>query len=355
MKERSMRWLKMLTEANGISGYEDGVAAIIEREMKGMAKISRDRLGSVICEKVGAKGGPKIMLPGHTDEVGFMVKAITKEGYIKFIPIGGWWPQVLLAQRVMVKTAKGEYAGVVGSTPPHKLSEEERKKPAEIKNMFIDIGVKDKEEAEKKFGLRPGDPILPVCPFEEMANRNYLLAKAYDDRVGCALFMDVIAELQKQRHPNAVYGAGTVQEEVGCRGAKTAAAQVDPDVCICLDVGIASDTPGAKDDDANDLGKGPQISVYDGSMIPNVRLRDLFIKTAERRRIPYQFQVLQAGGTDAGRVHIHSRGVPSLYLGIPTRYIHSSVGIIHKADYDNALKLILEVISQLDAKTVAKL
>ncbi len=355
MKQRSMRWLKMLTEAKGISGYEDGIGKLISKEMKGLATISGDRLGSVICKKVGAKAGPKIMLPGHMDEVGFMVKAVTREGYIKFIPVGGWWPQVILAQRVTVKTSKSEYVGVVGSKPPHKLTEEERKKPAEIKNMFIDIGVKNKDEAEKKFGVRPGDPIFPLCPFGEMANRDYLLAKAHDDRVGCALFMDVIAELQGRKHPNIVYGVGTVQEEVGLRGAKTSAAAVDPDVCICLDVGIASDGPGSKDDDINELGKGPQISVYDGSMIPNLRLRDLFIKTAERRKIPHQFQVMERGGTDAGRVHIHSAGVPSIYLGIPTRYIHSSVGIIHKSDYDNAVKLLLEVIAQLDSKTVARL
>ncbi|RKY24933.1 MAG: peptidase M28 [Planctomycetota bacterium] len=355
MKQRSMKWLKMLTEAKGVSGHEDGIGKMISKEMKGLATISGDKLGSVICKKTGLKNGPKIMLPGHMDEVGFMVKSVTKEGFIKFIPVGGWWPGVIMAQRMTVQTSRGEYIGVVGSKAPHKMTEEERKKPVEIKNMFIDIGVKDKDEAEKKFGVRPGDPIIPLCPFTEMADKDYILAKAYDDRVGCALFMDVIAELKNRKHPNVVYGVGTVQEEVGLRGAKTSAAAVDPDVCICLDVGIASDTPGSGEDDANGLGKGPQISVYDGSMIPNTRLRDLFIKTAERRKIPYQLQVMERGGTDAGRVHLHAAGVPSLYLGIATRYIHSSVSVLHKADYDNALKLLLEVIMQLDAKTVARL
>jgi endoglucanase len=355
MKQRSMNWLRLLTEADGLPGYEHGVAAIISKEMRGLATLTRDRLGSVICAKKGASDRPRIMLPGHMDEVGFMVKTVTKEGYIKFLPLGGWWAAVLPAQRVRVHTRKGAFTGVVGSKPPHKLSDEERKKPVEIKDMFIDIGVSSGDEARKKFGLRPGDPIVPICPFEEMANKDYILAKAYDDRIGCALFMDVIAELKGRRHPNTVYGVGTVQEEVGLRGAKTAAAVVDPDVAICLDVGVATDVPGGDGEEANKLGGGPQISIYDASMIPNLKLRDLFVETAERRRIPYQLQVLERGGTDAGRIHIHSQGVPSLYLGMPTRYIHSSVGIIHRSDYDNALKLLLEVIMLLDAKTVAKL
>ena len=355
MKQRSKNWLKTLTEADGLPGYERGIAAIIEKEMKGRAKISRDKLGSIICAKKGSTDRPRIMLPGHMDEVGFMVRSITKEGYIKFIPLGGWWPAVLPAQRVRIHSDKGIFDGVIGSKPPHKLSDEERKKPIEIKNLFIDIGVKDRDEATKKCGLSPGDPIVPICPFQEMANSDYLLAKAHDDRIGCALFMDVITELKGRRHPNTVYGVGTVQEEVGLRGAKTASAVVNPDVAICLDVGLATDIPGGEGDDANKLGAGPQISLYDSSMIPNLRLRDLFVKTAKRRKIPFQFQILERGGTDAGRIHLHSSGVPSLYLGLPTRYIHSSVGIIHKADYDNALKLLIEVIMQLDAKTVAKL
>jgi len=355
MKQRTMNWLKTLTEADGLAGYERGIAAIIEKEMKNRAKISHDKLGSIICAKRGTANRPRIMLPGHMDEVGFMVRSITKEGYIKFIPIGGWWSQVLLAQRVRVHTGKGAFVGVVGSKPPHKLSDEERKRPPEIKDMFIDLGVKDKDEAVKKFGLKPGDPIFPVCPFEEMANSDYLLAKAHDDRIGCTLFMDAITELKVRKHPNTVYGVGTVQEEVGLRGAKTAAAAVDPDVAICLDVGLATDVPGGEGEDANKLGAGPQISLYDSSMVPNLRLRDLFIETAERRKIPYQLQFLERGGTDAGRIHIHSTGVPSIYLGLPTRYIHSSVGVIHKSDYDNALKLLIEVIMKLDARTVAKL
>ena len=152
---------------------------------------------------------------------------------------------------------------------------------------------------EDPTGIKPGDPIVPICPFTEMANKKYLMAKAHDNRFGCAMFMDVIAELKNRKHPNTVYGVGTVQEEVGLRGAKTAAAVVDPDVAICLDVGLAGDIPGDGGDDANKLGEGPQISLYDNSMIPNLALRDLFVKTAKRLKIPFQYQVMAGGGTDA--------------------------------------------------------
>lgn len=354
MKQRSKKWLKTLTEADGLPGYEHNISAIIQKEMKGLSAISRDKLGSLICRKKGAAAKPKIMLPGHMDEVGFMVKNISKDGFISFIPLGGWWPAVVPAQRMTVHTAKGRFVGIVGMPAPHKLSPEERKKPIEIKNLFLDIGVKNREEATKLTGIKPGDPIVPICPFTEMANKKYLMAKAHDNRFGCCLFMDVIAELKGRKHPNTVYGVGTVQEEVGLRGAKTAAAAIDPDVAICLDVGLAGDIPGGDGEDANKLGKGPQISLFDSSMIPNLKLRDLFVETAERRKIPYQFQVMERGGTDAGRIHLHSQGVPSIYIGMPTRYIHSAAGIIHADDYANVLKLIIEVIMRLDAKTVAK-
>ncbi len=354
MKQRSKNWLKMLTEADGLPGYEDDISAMIAKEMKGHADISHDKLGSLICKKKGSVNGPRIMLPGHMDEVGFMVQNISKDGYVKFIPLGGWWPAVIPAQRMNVHTEKGTFVGVVGMPAPHKLSPEERKKPIEIKNLFLDLGVKDRAEAQKLTGIKPGDPIVPICPFTEMANKKYLMAKAHDNRFGCALFMDVIAELKNRKHPNTVYGVGTVQEEVGLRGAKTAAAVVDPDVAICLDVGLAGDIPGGDGEDANKLGGGPQISLYDNSMIPNLKLRNLFVKTAERLKIPYQYQVMAGGGTDAGRIHLHSEGVPSIYIGMPTRYIHSAAGIIHADDYANALKLIVAVIMQLDTKTVAK-
>jgi putative aminopeptidase FrvX len=347
--------LKELTEITGISGCERDVAGAIEKHLAPIAKISYDRLGSIICRKDGAAKAPRVMLAAHMDEVGFLVKQVTKEGYIKFLPIGGWFSQVILGQRVTVKTRKGDLVGVVGSKPPHELDDEERRKVLEIKDMHIDVGAARGFDVVKTLGVRPGDAIVPWSPFQMMGNPRTYLAKAWDNRIGCALMIDVLRRLAKQRHPNAVYAVGTVQEEVGLRGAQTSAAAVDPDVAFALDVSIAHDTPGFPPEEAEALGAGPAILVYDRSMLPNRNLLDLVIDVATRARIPYHFSTVEKGGTDAGKIHMNRIGVPSLFVGVPTRYIHSHIGIIHRSDYDNCVKLLTEVVRVLDAKKVAAL
>ena len=357
MDKTSLALLEELTEAPGLPGYEEDIRRIVARRVKGLARVSHDRLGSILCEKRGSADRPRIMLPGHMDEIGFLVNGITDDGYLRFSPVGGWWDQVILAQRVIVKTRKGDLTGIVGSKPPHVLSSEERGKVVQRKDMFIDVGAKDKKEATKKLAIRPGDPVVPICPFERMANKKLLLGKAFDDRVGVALFIDVLRRLKGIKHPNTVYGVGTVQEEVGTRGAETAADAVDPDLCLVLDVGIASDVPGfkAEDKDKGTLGKGPQICFLDSGMIPNLKLRDFLVDLAERRKIPYQISMLEGGATDGRPIHLHGTGVPTVYIGIATRYIHSHAGILHADDYDNAVKLLVEAIKRLDAKTVRSL
>ena len=344
--------LKEITEVPGVPGYESEVRAVIRRHLEAVTTIEQDRIGSIICKKVGLADSPKVMLAGHMDEIGFMVKLITEEGFIKFVPLGGWWDQVMLAQRVVIKTAKGDVFGVIGAKPPHVLSPEERKKLVEKKDMYIDIGATSREEVKER-GVRPGDPIIPVSDFAILANPKTYMAKAWDDRVGCALFIQAIQRLTKEPHPNTVYGVGTVQEEVGLRGAKTSAHIISPDVAIILEVDIAGDVPGIKPEESNiKLGKGPSLLVYDARMIPNLRLRDLVIETAEELGIPLQFSAMEGGATDGGMIHIHAGGVPTVVIGVPTRHIHSHVGIMHRDDYDNALKLIVALIKKLDQATV---
>ncbi|HUW58355.1 MAG TPA: M42 family metallopeptidase [Planctomycetota bacterium] len=356
MNARQLALLKELSETHGAPGNEHAVREVIGKHLEGFTKITADRLGSIICEKTGDASGPRVMLPGHMDEIGFMVSAVTKHGFVKFAPLGGWWSQVMLAQKVRIETSKGPVVGITCSVPPHALSEEERKKPVDVKDMHVDVGAASQKEAAGKFGIRPGDTITPVFDFEVMKGRKMLLGKAWDDRVGCALFIDVLTRLKRIRHPNTVFGVGTVQEEVGLRGARTSAHVVNPDVCIVLEVGIADDVPGSKaEEKMGKLGAGPQITVLDHAMIPNRRLRDLAVETARRKKIPVQFQVLTRGATDGGVVHIHQAGVPTLYLGVPTRYIHSHAGIFHADDYDGAVKLLVELVRKLDAKTVKAL
>ncbi|OGS19438.1 MAG: peptidase M28 [Elusimicrobia bacterium RIFOXYA2_FULL_40_6] len=358
MDKSRLELLKELTEADGVSGYEVEIKDILKKRLKGLSEVEQDKLGSVIFKKVGTSEAPKIMIPGHMDEVGFMVKAITESGFVKFVPLGGWMPQVVLAQKVVIKSAKSDIIGLIGSKPPHLSTEEERKanKCPEMKDMFIDVSASSKKEAEEDFGIKPGDPIIPVCDFIQMKNKDYYLAKAFDNRIGCALFVEIIEALQKEKHPNTVYGVGTVQEETGLKGATTSSWMVNPDVAIIAEISIASDTPGLeKEDGAVKLGQGPSICLIDRGMIPNLKLRDLVVETAKKNKIPYQFGTMIGGTTDGTAVHINAKGVPCIYIGVPMRYAHSHAGIINIKDYENTLKLILEVVKVLDEKKVKEL
>jgi len=348
--DRTLTFLKELVEVNGAPGFEGDVSAVMARHLKGIGTITKDRLGSFICEKAGDPKGPRVMLAGHLDEVGFLVKHVTKEGFVKFLPLGGWWGHVVLGQRLVIQTRRGPVVGVVGSKPPHELRDEDRKKVIEIKDMYIDVGATSDWDVKKKLEIRPGDPILPDSSFTVMANPNLLLAKAWDNRMGCALAAETARHLKGQKHPNTLFAVATVQEEVGLRGAQTSATKIRPDVALALDVGIAHDTPGTEGDEK--LGGGPLIVIYDSSAIPNRHLRDLVIETGEKLRMPLQFESVERGGTDAGRIHMTGEGVPSLSLGIAARYIHSHVSIIDRRDFDATVKLLVAVVKRLDRKTV---
>ncbi|WP_010651109.1 M42 family metallopeptidase [Oceanobacillus massiliensis] len=354
--DETLTMLKDLTDAKGIPGNEKEVREVFERYISPLAdEMKMDNLGSSIAKKIGKEDGPKIMIAGHLDEVGFMVSRIDDKGFIYFQTVGGWWNQVMLAQRVTIMGSKGDVTGVIGSKPPHVLSADARKKPYEIKDMFIDIGASSREEA-LEFGVKPGDSVVPYFEFTPLKNEKLLLAKAWDNRIGLAIAIEVLRQLKDQEHPNVVYGVGTIQEEVGLRGAKTATHTIQPDIGFGVDVGIAGDTPGISDNEADSkLGKGPQIVLYDASMVSHKGLRDFVVKTAEENDIPYQFATIAGGGTDSGSIHLTGNGVPSLSITIATRYIHSHAGILHRDDFENAVKLIVEVIRKMDSDTVKSL
>ncbi|HBT73592.1 MAG TPA: peptidase M28, partial [Lysinibacillus sp.] len=276
--------------------------------------------------------------------------------FIKFQTVGGWWSQVMLAQRVTITTRKGdEVIGVIGSKPPHILPADVRNKVVDIKDMFIDIGAASKDEV-LEWGVRPGDMVTPYFEFNVMKNDKYLLAKAWDNRIGCAIAIDVMKALQNEKHPNILYSVGNVQEEVGLRGAKTATHKIQPDIGFAVDVGVAGDTPGVTaKESTSKMGAGPQIVVYDASMVSHRGLREFVLDVADEHNIPYQFEAMAGGGTDAGSIHVTANGVPALSIGIATRYIHSHAGILHRDDYDNAVKLMVEVIKKLDRDAVNKI
>lgn len=349
--DATLKFLKDLVEAPGVPGSERAVADVMKSYLKGVGTVSSDRLGSFVCEKKGSASGPKVMLAGHLDEVGFMVKSITKEGFVKFLPLGGWWGHVVLAQRLIIKTRKGDVVGVVGSKPPHELRDEDRKKVLEIREMYIDVGATSDFDVRKRLDIRPGDAIVPDSAFTVMANPNLLLAKAWDNRIGCALAAETAKRLKGVAHPNTLYAAATVQEEVGLRGAQTSAFKVQPDCALALDVGIAHDTPGTEGEER--LGGGPLLVIYDASSIPNRGLLDLIVDTAKKIKVPVQFESVERGGTDAGRIHMTGQGVPCVSMGVAARYIHSHVSIIDRRDYEQTVKLLVALVKRLDRKTVA--
>lgn len=356
LKHNFLTLIKDLTEASGPPGREGQVREVMYQYASPYAdEIRKDRLGSFIAHK--GLIGPRIMIAGHMDEVGFMVTRITDEGYLRIQSLGGWWGQVLPAQRVEVITRKGNVLGVIGSKPPHLLAGEEAKKGVEIKDLFVDLGVESKEELDE-LGVRPGDFVVPYSPFTTMSNENRWLAKAMDNRMGCAVVIEVLRQLREQGidHPNQVFAVGTVQEEVGCRGAITSAHAVKPDIAIAVDVGIATDSPGSNNPHADTvMGKGPILVMYDAGHIPHRELVDFVKQVAAEEGIPYQLDVIERGATDARFIHTFNTGVPAVSLGVAARYIHSHTSMIDRRDTENLVKWITAIIKRLDQQKVDEL
>ncbi len=355
MRAKALSLLEELTEAHSVSGHEDEVRAIFTDELSDTGPLATDRNGSVICAH--NNDGPRVMIAGHMDEVGFMVQNITLDGFIQFVTIGGWWTQVMLGQRVQILTRGGEkIIGVIGSKPVHFLPPSQRDNPVPVEAMFIDVGAASRREAMDDFRISLGDPIAPWSPFTPLSKENHYLAKAFDNRVGMAGVIQTALELTDTDHPNEIVYAGSVQEEVGLRGARTLANFVKPDVAIVLEGPPADDTPGFNIlDSQGKLGGGVQIRLFDPGAITNPRLAELAIRTALEANIPHQVTVRRSGGTDAGALHQANQGIPCVVLGVPARYIHSHNSIIDLEDYLAMVKLTIALAEKLDEPTVESL
>jgi putative aminopeptidase FrvX len=350
LDKETLHLFQTLTELPGAPGNEHQVREFMRKQLEKYAdEVIQDRLGSIFGVKAGDPDGPKIMVAGHMDEVGFMVTDITKNGMIRFQPLGGWWNQVLLAQRVQIITEAGPVMGVISSIPPHLLTEEKRKKPMEVNNMMIDIGADDRKDAEKS-GVKPGQQIVPVCPFTPLANPKKIMAKAWDNRYGCGLAIELLKEIRHEKLPNIVYSGATVQEEVGLRGAASAANMIQPDLFFALDASPANDMAG-EEKEFGHIGKGALLRIFDRTMVTHKGMREFVLDMAETHDIPYQYFV-SPGGTDAGRVHISNEGVPSAVIGICARYIHTHASIIHVDDYAAAKELLIKLVKASDWPTV---
>lgn len=351
VRDHALSLLKELTEAHSVPGHEDEVRAIFVDELESCGELSTDRNGSVFCE---TGSGPRVMIAGHMDEIGFLVQNITPDGFLQFVTVGGWWEHSLLSQRVEIRTRSGEkILGVVCSKPPHFLPEAQRRQVMTIDQLYIDVSATSRKEAEDEFGISIGDPIAPVSLFTPMTKEDWFMAKAFDNRVGMAGTIQAGRILSQSSHPNRLILTGTVQEEVGLRGAKTAAFQAKPDVAIVLEGPPADDTPGfSRSESQGRLGGGVQIRMYDPSAIMNPRLAHLAIQTAKDEGIPHQVTVRRSGGTDAGSFHLANNGIPSVVLGVPARYIHSHNSIIDLNDYQSLVALTVALARRLDAATV---
>lgn len=349
-RQASVGLLEMLTQADAVPGHEAEVRAIVRARLEALGVLGSDRLGSLFCEKRGTADRPRILIDSHIDEVGFIVQRVTPEGRIKFLPLGGWWPHALPAQRVRILTPNGKVPGVIGARPPHLLKPAERETVLAFSDLFIDIGAESLEQAAS-LGVAPGCPIAPYSPFVPLAGEKLFSTKAFDNRVGVALVIETLERLAD--HPNTVIGSGSVQEEVGMRGARTVTETVKPDLALVVEGPYADDTPPA-DRQATQcrLGGGVHVRLYDPTMIPNPRLCELVLETARSHGIPHQAAVWAAGGTDAGAIHQVGRGVPTIVLGVPVRYIHSHASILNIEDYEAALELLVRLIPRLDHETV---
>ena len=350
MNSETRELFKTLTELPGAPGNEHAVRKFMRQELEKYSdRLIQDNLGSVFGVKDGDTDGPRIMVAGHMDEVGFMVSQITENGMLRFQPLGGWWNQVMLAMRVEIIAGEKVIPGVVGSIPPHLLSDELRSKPMDIKNMLIDIGADDKADA-LAMGIRPGQQVVPFSPFTEMANSKKIMAKAWDNRYGCGLAIELLKELKDEKLPNQLFSGATVMEEVGLRGAQTAANLIQPDLFFALDASPANDATGDKNE-FGQLGKGTLLRIFDKSMVTHRGMREFILDTAESNNIPYQYFISQ-GGTDAGKVHTANEGIPSSVIGICSRYIHTSASIIHTDDYAAAKELLTKLVRSADKTTL---
>lgn len=344
--------LRLFTELHGPPGHEGPVRAQV-RDALSAWPLQVDGLGGLYATVQEVAGAPRVMLAAHLDEVGFMVQQITAEGFLRFHPLGGWWAHTLLAQRVRIRTGDGsEVVGVISSVPPHFLQPEQRKQVMAIDKLFIDVGAADRVEVES-MGIRVGDPVVPDSTFRPMANPNRLLSKAFDNRVGTALMVQAARELAEAHLPCTLIAAGSVQEEVGLRGARVMGEAAQPDVVFVLEGPPADDTPGFPVAEAQGrLGGGVQIRIRDDSAIMNRALVDEARRTAESEAIPHQVTVRRTGGTDAGSFQFAGRGVPVVVLGVPARYIHTHNAILDVRDYLAALDLVTVLVSRMDAGRV---
>ena len=342
--------LEKYSNAHGVSGDEGKISELLKEDLKGLAdEIKIDALGNLIAVRKGnSPSGPTIMLAAHMDEIGLMVKLVDESGFLRFAKFGGWFDQTLLNQRVIVHGSKGDVYGVIGSKPPHVMTPEDAKSPVKHRDMFIDIGAKNSDDV-KNLGIEPGTYISIDRDFQKLIN-NRVTGKAFDNRVGVAVMIEVMRRLKGKDIKATVCAVGTVQEEVGLKGAKTAAHSSNADVALALDTTIPGDHPGiTKLDSPLEIGKGPIVAISDASgrgLIAHPKVVKWLRESADKIEIAVQLGVGEGGTTDATAIHLTKDGIPTGTVQIATRYIHSPVEVVDLNDIEDSIQLIVTAIER---------
>ncbi len=346
MDMKEIQFLKEITDLESTSGNEAAVRNYLREKYTGLAdSIETDGLGSLMATL--GNEGPRVLAVGHMDEVGFMVRGITEDGFVKFSRTGFFFATGVMSQYFNIQTEKGIVPALCALGPGSKISD----KMPDIRDLVLDIGCTSKAEAQE-LGVQIGDYIVPQGNFQQLGkNRNYLSNKAWDNRIGCAIALRVMENLKKEGHPNIFIGGGSTQEEVGTRGAKTLGNMAKPDIAFSIDIGPADDMYGSKHEEVT-LGKGPELCFMDSGTISNRKLLRFAAKIADECGIPYQVSLMYHGGTDAEEFQFTGYGTPVLLVNVPCRYPHTPTSIILYEDYINTVKLMTEVVRRLDWDTV---
>ena len=353
-KDKTLAMINELSNAPGVSGFEDEAVSVIRRHGEGLGEWAEDAMRNLYLRRRGNKAGqPVLLLDAHSDEVGFLVRSIRPNGLLEFVTLGGWVPYNVPAHKVLVRNKDGKWTpGIVASKPPHFLSEAEKKQVPDISEMVIDIGSSSEQETREKYRVAIGAPVVPDVAFEYNADHDIMMGKAFDDRLGCAAILSVLRELEGAELGVELVAGFAVQEEMGLRGATVTAQTVKPDLAVCFEGSPADDTLGSSSTIQTAVKKGPMLRHFDMRMITNPRFQRFALNTAESKGIPCQEAVRTGGGTNAGIIHVSGKAVPSIVIGLPVRYIHTHYSIASYCDFENSVRLGCEVIRNLNKDVI---
>lgn len=353
MSEKTFDLIKRVTELKGISGAEYEVRDFLSKELsKYTQDVRTDGLGSVFGVKQNKNTkAPRIMIAGHMDEIGFMVKHVRNNGMIEVVSVGGWSAQVISAQRFTLQTKGRDYTVVSSSIPPH-LLKGKTSREVSAEDVLFDAGFESQEEAYE-CGVRPGDAIIPKSETVRLANENRILGKAVDNRYSLAVILEILQEIEGEELPNTLIAGASVQEEVGLRGIQGAVRKFKPDIFFAVDASPANDISGDSNAQGK-LGEGFLLRVQDPGMITLRGMREFLAETAEKENIPHQY-FFSKGGTDAGSAHLRGEGLPATTIGLPARYIHTHQSIFDIRDYNAAKDILLAILRSLDGDTLDKI